>query len=108
MVYPQAPGYYFHREVPMATKDRPQLYRRRRTSHDGERLRSHKRIISRVKLLVEWEQAERKEHATPSRGREPLRLFGGGWGRMFPCTSVSADPPGNGPQGGRRGGLAQP
>src|SRR5882672_774373 len=28
-----------------------------------ERLRSHKRIISRVKLLVEWEQGGAKEHA---------------------------------------------
>src|SRR6266850_962576 len=28
-----------------------------------ERLRGHKRIISRVKLLVEWEQGGAKEHA---------------------------------------------
>jgi PilZ domain len=28
-----------------------------------ERLRSHKRIISRVKLLVEWDQGEAKERA---------------------------------------------
>jgi hypothetical protein len=28
-----------------------------------ERLRSHKRIISRVKLLVEWEEAGSKEQA---------------------------------------------
>src|SRR5438445_12580245 len=28
-----------------------------------ERLRGHKRIISRVKLLVEWEQGGTKEHA---------------------------------------------
>src|SRR2546430_17704951 len=28
-----------------------------------ERLRSHKRIISRVKLLVEWDQGGRKESA---------------------------------------------
>src|SRR5258708_12843344 len=28
-----------------------------------ERLRSHKRIISRVKLQVEWEQGGAKEHA---------------------------------------------
>src|SRR5260370_38136702 len=28
-----------------------------------ERLRSHKRIISRVKLLVEWEQGGASEHA---------------------------------------------
>jgi hypothetical protein len=28
-----------------------------------ERLRSHKRIISRVKLLVEWDQGDAKERA---------------------------------------------
>src|SRR5207249_10953268 len=29
----------------------------------GERLRSHKRIISRIKLLVEWDQGGAKETA---------------------------------------------
>jgi len=65
-----------------------------------------KRFISRVKLLVEWEQAERKERATPSGGREHSGCMAV-VGADCRLRKLAADPCGDGPQA-EASCLAQP
>src|SRR5271169_4245143 len=57
------PGTSSAERHPMATKLAPNSPADIATQERWERLRSHKRIISRVKLLVEWEQGGTKESA---------------------------------------------
>jgi len=56
------PRYTIHSEVPNDHKARYQPADSALQDRWNS-LRSHKRIISRVKLLVEWEQSGTKEHA---------------------------------------------
>jgi len=73
----------------MATKIVPKLYRRRRTRTMGKTPKPTKRIISRVKLLVEWEQGGAKEHANAVTVDVSHSGCLAVVERMFPCTSVS-------------------